>query len=110
MIVQAETEHMQDMGLAKDIGEMLHAAYPGHLWAITVQGGVAVIKDLYISSQWGMVIHYDNLVADAGVRKKKVIAAGGELLERANIARGARKDGERVRHVDGIEKYNPVLM
>lgn len=110
MIVRADTEHVQDMGLAKDIGETLHAAYPGHLWAITVQSGVAVIKDLYISSQWGMVLHYENLVADAGARRKKVIAAGGELLERANIARGARKDGERVRKVDGIEKYNPVLM
>lgn len=110
MIVRADTEHVQDLGLAKDIGETLHAAYPGHMWAITVQGGVAIIKDLYISSQWGMVLHYSNLVADAGVRRKKVVAAGGELLERASIARGARKHGEKVRKVDGIEKYNPVLM
>ena len=110
MIVQAETEHMQDMTLAKDIGEILHAAYPGHLWAVTVQGGVAVIKDLFISSQWGMVLHYKNIVGDAAVRKKKVIMSGGELLERANIKRGARQEGDRALKVEGIAKYNPVLM
>ena len=101
------TEHVQDIGLAKDIGETLHAAYPGHLWAVTVVSGVATVKDLYISSTWGMLLHYDNIKGDAGARKKAIIMAGGELLERANLRRG-KYTGDYVPALEGADKYSPL--
>lgn len=107
MLVQAEVEELQDMNLAKDIAETLHAAYPGHLWAVTVNSGVAVVKDLFVSSVWGMVLHYNNIKGDAAVRKKRIIMAGGELLERANMKRGAYT-GERVIDLDGADNYSPL--
>ena len=108
MIVQAETEDAQDMNLAKDIAEILHEYYPGHLWAVTVKGGIAMIKDLYISSLWGYVLKYKDIVGDAGARKKAVMRAGGEILERAKLERGPRQLGQEVIAVDGIKNYNPM--
>lgn len=105
MIVQADTEHAQDISLAKEIAETLNAHYPGHLWAVTVRGGAVVIKDLYISSLYGVVLHTSNM-QDAGVRSRKVIGAGGELLERANLRRGEYT--EKATKVEGINNYNPV--
>jgi hypothetical protein len=100
VIVQADTQEAQDMTLAKDAAETLHAHYPGHLWAVTVQGGCMVIKNLFLSSLYGMVLHVKN-ITDAAIRKKRVIRAGGELLERANLKRGSYT-GEEVKSVEGV--------
>lgn len=107
MIAQADTEFTLDMGMAKDIAETLHATYPGHLWAVTVRSGVAVIKDLFVSSLYGYVLKMDAIQGDAGVRTKEVKRAGGEILERARLARGERTDAK-VTEVDGIANYNPI--
>jgi hypothetical protein len=98
-----ESEEVQDLSLAKDIAETLHSSYPGHLWAVNVTGGVVQIKNLYISDKYGMVIHYNNIKGDAGHRKKRVINAAGEFLERAYMKRGAYT-GEAVKKVDGIRR------
>ena len=98
-----ETEEIQDLGLAKDIAETLHQTYPGHLWAVSVKGGAVFIKNLYISDKFGMVLHYNNIKGDAGARKKRVINAAGEFLERARMKRGAYT-GQVVKQVDGIKR------
>ena len=98
-----ESEEVQDLSLAKDIAETLHSYYPGHLWAVNVTGGVVQIKNLYISDKYGMVIHYSNIKGDAGHRKKRVINAAGEFLERAYMKRGAYT-GDAVKGVDGIRR------
>lgn len=107
MIYQAETEELLDLNLAKDIAETLHEHYPGHMWAVNVRGGIAIIKNLYISAQWGMVLHYNNIKGDAQDRKRRVIRSGGEFLERAGLKRGAYQ-GQQVTAVDGIKKYRGV--
>lgn len=107
MIVQAETAETLDMGMAKEIAETLHAHYPGHLWAVNVKSGVAIIKDLCVSSLYGYVLKYADIVSDAGTRKKSVINAGGEILERAGLNRGQRTE-QSVIAVDGIKNYNPL--
>jgi len=99
--IVTDVDHGQDLILAKDIAETLNEHYPGHLWAVNVNSGVAIIKNLYISSAWGFVLHYNNIKGDAGYRKKRVIQAGGELLERANMKRG-KYEGFEVKKVDGI--------
>lgn len=110
MLAIADTEHLQDMSMAKDIAETLFEKYPGYLWAVNVHGGVAVIKCLNVSMNYGFVLHYDEIKDDAGYRKKEVIRAGGEILERAKLHRGERKAGSKAQTVDGIENYNPIVM
>lgn len=108
MLVQAETEDAVDMTMAKDIAETLYGHYPGHLWGVYVKSGVAVIKALNISSLYGYVLHYGKIANDAGHRARRVIMAGGEILERANMRRGMRKEGEKAIAVDGIADYKPI--
>jgi hypothetical protein len=108
MIIQAYTEEDRDMGMAKDIADALMEFYPNHLWAVTVKGGVAIIKAMNISSLYGMVLKLKDIQHDAGARRKAVMLSGGELLERANLFRGGYKSGDRVNRLDGVENYQPI--
>ncbi|MGZ8317489.1 MAG: hypothetical protein ACXWVD_00160 [Telluria sp.] len=79
-----------DMIIAKEIGDTLHNHYPGHLWAVEVDGpnGVANIRDLMLSGRMGYVLRLVDIYS-ASEFKKNVIRAGGELLERYRLNRGA---------------------
>ena len=78
-----------DYNMAKDIGEALHAAYPGHLWAVTCEGekGIATVRNLALIGNWGFVLKLSDLYS-ASDWKKKVVMAGGEILERFRLQRG----------------------
>lgn len=78
-----------DLGMAKDIAEALNEAYPGHLWAVNVQGeqGVITIHNLMLSGRWGYVMHIDKRYS-ASELKQSAKRAAGEILERYNVARG----------------------
>jgi hypothetical protein len=76
-----------DMILAKEIADTLNTHYPGHLWAINVDGGVANIHDLMLSGQWGYRLLLTNMYS-ASELKKDTIRAGGEILERFRLSRG----------------------
>ncbi|CAB3730976.1 hypothetical protein [Paraburkholderia rhynchosiae] len=82
------TEDIAQMETAKNVGEALNEHYPNHLWAVSWQGGVIVVKNLAISSFYGFVLHPDKL-ATWSEMKRAAVLAGGELLERAKMARGA---------------------
>lgn len=110
MLAIADTEHLQDMNMAKDIAETLFEKYPGYMWAVNVTGGVAVIKCLNVSANYGYVLHYSDIKDDAGSRKKQVIHAGGEILERASMKRGERIEGSKTLAVEGIKNYSPIAM
>lgn len=87
-----EKIHAADVSLAKNIADVLERHYPGHLWCVNVdsrQGGV-MVKNLALSDQWGFVLHIDAL----DPMLKKVVRAGGELLERWNIRRGKYQKGD----------------
>ncbi len=101
-----DAQHVQDLSLAKEIGETLHAAYPGHLWACYVGGGVVKISNLRLSTRFGMVLHQDKL-GDATVRKAKIIRSAGEFLERAHWARGAYS-GEDATVLEGAHRWHAV--
>lgn len=103
-----EAEHDADDLLAKRIGEILVGAYPGHPWHISIKGGVMVIKHMKISAKMGMVLHYQKVVHNAEWLRRGVLVAGGELLERAGLTRGAYK-GDRIGHVEGIDPKHRVL-
>jgi hypothetical protein len=81
---------------------VLDQFYPGHSWYVVVGGGVLQIKNLSFSSRWSMVRKLKNIQHDAMVRKREIIRAAGEFLERANLKRGKREMGQNVTQVEGI--------
>lgn len=100
-MITTDVEEVRDLNLAKEIAEILHEHYPNHLWAVNIKGGLVHVKNYYISDKFGMAIHYKNISGDAAVRKKKIIRAGGEFLERAKMKRG-KYEGLAVGKVEGI--------
>lgn len=82
-----------DLILAKDMADTLNTHYPGHLWAVNVDGkqGMADIRNLALSGTWGYrlrtVTNYS-----ASEFKKRVVRAGGEILERFKLRRGSADD------------------
>lgn len=99
-VVGFECEHDRDDPMAL---EMLHAltnAYPGHSWYVKITGGIVHIKNLDFSDKWGMALHYSQLKDDAQARKRGLILAGGEFLERAHMRRGEKT--ETVTSIEGV--------
>ena len=72
--------------LAKNAADTLHKHYPGHLWAVHVDetGGVMTVFNLMLSGRWGFLLK----IKDIDPEMKKVMRAGGELLERYRVKRG----------------------
>ena len=108
----AHKVELADKILAKNIGEILHRHYPGHLWAIHVdsEGGVVNIRNLRVSFLYGYVFHIKNLYPFDSQVVRKVVNAGGELLERAAIVRG-KSDQQNSTHVEGVkERKTPNIV
>ena len=84
-----------DFNTSREMAESLHAAYPGHLWAVTCEGdkGIATVRNLSLSGQWGFVLKLVSMSTSSDW-KKQVINAGGELLERYKLRRGAANEAE----------------
>lgn len=80
---------IMDFNTAKEMAETLHTAYPGHMWAVTCEGdkGVASVRNLALSGEWGFILKLSDMYSSSDW-KKKVIMAGGELLERFKLRRG----------------------
>ncbi len=107
-MVGYDCEHDRDDSMADEVLSILLTAYPGYDWFVTIRSGVMHIKILTLSDRWGMALHYNDIKHNAGARKKDIIRAAGEFLERANLHRGkARRDalkrieGVPQRHLDG---------
>lgn len=75
---------------ARIYGEHLHKKYPGHGWAVNVNGGVANVFNLMFDGNWGFRIKVD----DIDSHLVAITKAGGELLERYNLPRGRAKECE----------------
>jgi hypothetical protein len=95
-------DDIRAMDDAKAVGETLNEHYPNHLWAVSWQGGVLVVKDLSISSFYGMVLKPQDSYSSSSF-KREVIRAGGELLERAKMLRGSW-DGQMAQSLEGSDK------
>lgn len=97
-----EADDDRDDGMAKEVAAILAEAYPGHPWHVRIGQGVLTIKHMRLSAKWAMVRKYSRIAFDASVRKREIVMAAGEFLERAGLARGAAVDGALGRSVDGI--------
>jgi hypothetical protein len=91
-IVGFDCEHTSDEPMAAQMVTDLCLAYPGHSWFVLIKGGVVQVKDMDLSDRWGMVLHYTQIKGDASERKRSLIRAAGEFLERANLRRGRKTD------------------
>lgn len=90
-----------ELNLAKQMAEALHQHYPGHLWGVCVneRAGMADIRNLALSGQYG----YRLKLADQSTAsdwKDMTVRAGGEILERFNVARGKATDALNILPVD----------
>lgn len=85
----ATQDNLLDFDTAKNMAEWLNEQYPGHLWAVNVKGeqGIATVHNLMLSGQWGFILKLDKNYSASDFRRR-VIKAGGELLERYNVRRG----------------------
>lgn len=77
---------------AKNAADMLHKHYPGWLWGVHVDsdGGVMKVMLLSVSGSWGFIIK----LKDLDPEYRKVMRAGGEILERFNLSRRGRREGD----------------
>lgn len=85
----AQMTEKQEMATCAQVGELLHTAYPGHIWRVEVRQGLVTVHNLMLSGRWGFVLKVTSLDSNG----KAVIMAGGELLERYNLSRAKRKAG-----------------
>lgn len=105
LVVGYDTQHESDEPMARQMVSDLCIAYPGHPWFVTIKGGIVHVKNLDLPQNWGMCLHYSQMKDDATERKRQVLMAAGEYLERARLKRGA-KTGEKATSVEGIaQKY-----
>lgn len=81
---------VNDHVMARHMADTLHKHYPGHLWAVTCDGrkGIATVRNLALSGEWGFVLHLPQIYS-ASEWDKRVVRAGGEILERYRISRAS---------------------
>ncbi len=82
------TEH--EMGVCKRVGDVLHQHYPGHLWGVNMQDGLVQVMNLALSGKWGFTLKEELMDPE----DRKIVMAGGELLERFTVSRGKMNANE----------------
>jgi hypothetical protein len=98
--VDEETVEMEVK--AKEVAQVLTEAYPRHLWAVGWMPGLALcVKNMAIPGNYGYTIDCSK-VATSSELKRIALQAGGELLERCGMRRGAW-DGQFATHLDGSD-------
>lgn len=80
--------NLNDILTARTMAEALHAAYPGHFWAVSCDGktGFADVRNLALSGNYGFRIRLSGIYSASGF-KRDVLKAGGEILERFRMDR-----------------------
>jgi len=97
---------------AKQVAQVLTNAYPNYPWAIGWHPGHVLCVKLLISpnANWGFTIDYAN-VATSSELEHIAKMAGGELLERLNLKRGAWNGEMPTQNYYGVptEKQVPIF-
>lgn len=91
----AAQQTANDYVMAKNVADTLNTHYPGHLWAINVDGeqGTVTIMDLLLSGTWGYLLKIPAIYSESSFQKD-VLRAGGEILERFRMTRGRFDDAQ----------------
>lgn len=99
VIVEGKTG--TDEGIAGQAMQAVMEAYPGHPWHVAVRDGCIILKHMRLSGKWAQIKHTTGIYSASDL-KRAMVTLGGEFLERAGMTRGAAKEGEYTRKVDGI--------
>ncbi len=86
-LVEAANITINELFLAKRAAEQLHTKYPGHLWAVSIDGSFLDVRNMALSGNWGFRVSLREMYS-ASDWDKKIMRAGGELLERYKQRRG----------------------
>lgn len=75
--------------MSRAVADMLLRLYPDHMWLVNsdIRGGIINIFNPRVSTRMGYTIIVDDWLQE-NVVGNKVMLAGGEILERANMRRG----------------------
>ena len=68
-----------DFLFAQQCADTLGEFFPGWKWSCCKDGGVLYIKNLTLHGQWGMILKAQE------VDKRRLLAAGGEFLDRFSM-------------------------
>jgi hypothetical protein len=84
-----------DLATSKLVAERLHQKYPGHLWGVHCQAeqGILTIRNFGLSAKYGYVVHLKPIFSDSELMRLADLA-GGEILERYRLTRGAFRGDE----------------
>lgn len=87
-----------DIKVCNDVNDILTRYYPGHFWMVgcnhkagTVHIELPYQTRIQTRFPYGYLLHITSL-SNPDVMKKKVMIAGGEMLERYGLPRGAAND------------------
>lgn len=105
---------MADEDVCRAVGEDLTKHYPGHLWFVGCnhEAGTVVIdlpyeKPLHLRG-YGMLLHIATILGAGG--QKFVMRAGGELLERFGLRRGAASiESADAAKENGLDAGNAIM-
>lgn len=101
---------LQWVPLAKETLALLLKHYPGYEWFVEIRAGLMMIKNFTLDwrGRMCMVRRLDVMQANAGFAAREIVRMGGEFLERANMARKGRQDGDFNTQLDGADKWAPT--
>jgi len=104
-----DEETVQMEAIAKVAAQILCDVYPNHLWTVGWMPGMALaVKNMAIPGNYGYTLDCTK-IASASEFKRLVRTAGGELLERCGMPRGAW-NGEFATHLDGADpRHMPAI-
>jgi len=96
--------------IAQHSVEALSQHYPGYSWFVEVRGGLLMIRnaDIDYRGRYCMVRKLAQVQHDYGRLVREVVHAAGEYLERANMRRGAKRDGDSARVLEGAPQFEPT--
>lgn len=81
-----------DEVIAKEVADLLLSHYPGFLWAVSIDSrqtvGMLDIRNLSLSGKWGFRLPLKEYLDGLDTRRK-IVRAGGEMLERYRMPRRA---------------------
>lgn len=110
-VTQSESEFSaQDAAVCKTVFAILQRAYPDHPWSIAVdhRAGTIIIDLMYYKPRKYHNFAYRLFLSTLlqANNEKRIVQAGGELLERFNIPRDAASPEARMRLALGGEVFD----
>lgn len=114
--IDIHSEHdAADLAACKLVNDILIQHYPGHPWMVGVnhKAGTVHIELPYQDRirtrfPYGFLLHLSSLRSEAEARRK-VVWAGGELLERYGLPRGrATSDAWNIAAEHGLDRSSPA--